>query len=373
MAGDEDLSALLPEPPLPRNARRDAAIEAAMLRFDGGEPAPAAAPPRPVRPASRWSLLGRPQFGALLTAVLVGVIAVPIWLSNGDQLTPKSRPTQPAAQKAVPAGPPAVASPAAQPSTVQNARANTPTANPSSPAREGSSPAAKPGAMGQVAELAAESLPPPPAEPMPAFAPVAPPPPPPPAPEPAPSPAQMAARSADARDEAEVVVTGSRIAASGFAQRAEAKRVRSVARAAENGAWDACTVRDSAQSLAACKKLVDPSASGRKGRAAAQVADGLSAAWRGDSDAAIAAFDRAIAQSPGFAFAWLNRGLAREQKGDTGGARADLDKAVRLAPNAARNYYQRSLFLGRQGETRRAREDWERAIRIDPRLEGSDE
>ncbi len=184
----------------------------------------------------------------------------------------------------------------------------------------------------------------------------------------------MAARSAEARDEAEaVVVTGSRMAPLGFARRAEAKRVRSVARAAENGAWDACTVRDSAQNLSACKKLVDPGARGRTGRAAAQVADGLSAAWRGDSDAAIAAFGRAIDQSPGLAFAWLNRGLAREQKGDTGGALADLDKAVRLAPNNARSYYQRSLFLGRQGETRRAREDWERAIRIDPRLEDSDE
>jgi hypothetical protein len=363
MPSDEDLSALLPEPPPPRNTRRDAAIEAAMLRFDGKEPAPAAAPPRPVRPASRWPLLGRPQFGALLTAVLVGVIAVPVWLSNGDQLTPKSQPTQPTA-------PPATPSPAAQPSATQIARADTPPANPSSPPHEGSSRAAKPVAMGQVAEMAAESLPPPPAEPMPAFAPAAPPPP----PEPAPAPAQMAARSAEVQDEAEaVVVTGSRIATSGFARRAEAKRARSVAKAAENGAWDACTVRDSAQNLSACKKLVDPSASGRKGRAAAQVADGLSAAWRGDSDAAIAAFGRAIDQSPGLAFAWLNRGLVQEQKGDTDRALADLDKAVRLAPNVARNYYQRSLFHSRQGETRRAREDWERATRIDPRLEDGDE
>jgi len=184
----------------------------------------------------------------------------------------------------------------------------------------------------------------------------------------------MATRSAEARDEAEaVVVTGSRMAPRGFAQRAEAKRARFIAKAAENGAWEACTVRDPAQNLSACKKLIDPSASGRKGRAAAHVADGLSAAWRGDNDTAIAAFDRAIAQSPGLGFAYLNRGLVRERKGDPGKALADLDKAVRLAPNVARNYYQRSLFLGRQGDTRRARADWERATRIDPRLEDSDE
>lgn len=371
MAGDEDLSALLPEPPPPRNARRDAAIEAAMLRFDGKEPTSTVAPPRPARPASRWSLLGRPQFGALLTAALVGVIAVPIWLSNGDQLTPKNQPTQPAAQEPVRAGSPALPAPAAQPSGAQIARADTPIANPSSPVRETRSQAAKPVVTGRVAETVAE-LPPPPAEPMPAFAPAPPPPPPP--PEPAPAPLQMAARTAEARDEAEaVVVTGSRIAASGFARRAEAKRVRSVARAAGNGAWDACTVRDSAQNLSACKNLVDPGARGRNGRAAAQVADGLSAAWRGDYDAAIAAFDRAIDQSPRLAFAWLNRGLAREQKGDTARALADLDKAVRLAPNTARVYYQRSLFLGRQGDARSARADWERAARLDRRPDEEDE
>jgi tetratricopeptide (TPR) repeat protein len=177
----------------------------------------------------------------------------------------------------------------------------------------------------------------------------------------------MAARTAEARDEAgAIVVTGSRVAAQGFVQRAETKRVRSVAKAVEHGAWDACTVRDPAQNLSACKNLVDPGARGRTGRSAAQIADGLSAAWRGDNDAAIAAFDRAIAQSPGLAFAWLNRGLAREQKGDTAKARADLDRAVRLAPNTARVYYQRSLFLSRQGEAKRARADWERAVRLGP-------
>lgn len=370
MAGDDDLSALLPEPPPPRNARRDAAIEAAMLRFDGGEPAAVAAPSRPARSTSRWSLIGRPQFGALLTAALVGVIVVPIWLSNGDQLTPKSQPTRPAAQEAVPGASPAMPSPAAQPSGVRTARADTPIAHPSSPPREGSSRTAKPAVMGQVAEMAAELPPPPPTEPMPAFAPAPPPPP----PEPAPAPAQMAARTAEARDEAgAIVVTGSRVAAQGFAQRAEAKRVRPVAKAVEHGAWDACTVRDPARNLSACKNLVDPGARGRTGRAAAQVADGLSAAWRGDNDAAIAAFDRAIAQSPGLAFAWLNRGLAREQKGDTARARADLDKAVRLAPNAARVYYQRSLFLSRQGDTRRAHDDWKRAVRLDPRPDEEDQ
>ena len=43
MAVEKDQSAWLPEPPPPRPARRDAAIDAALRRFDGiDEPAPGA-------------------------------------------------------------------------------------------------------------------------------------------------------------------------------------------------------------------------------------------------------------------------------------------------------------------------------------------
>lgn len=364
---DEELSALLPEPPPPRNARRDAAIEAAMLRFDGVETT--AAPPSRVEKPARWSLFARPQVGALLTAALVGVIAVPIWLANGDHLTPRP-PARPAAEPTAP-----VEAPSAQPSPVsrQGAEPALPAAGPSSPGAKNSQPART------VTRIESENLEelPAPAEPAP-LPPPAPPPPPvaAPAPEPAPAP-QMAGRavSVSAEDSArEIIVTGAKRAAPrGFAERAESRRARAADRATEHGPWDACTVRDPARDLSACKRLMDPAARGRSGRAAAQVADGLTAAWRGDDGAAIAAFDRAIDQSPGLALAWLNRGLARERQGDTGRALADLDKAVRLGPNAARSYYQRSLFLSRQGETRRAREDWERAVKLDPRLDSDDE
>ena len=76
MAADD--SDLLPKPPPPRPARRDAAIEAALRRFDGAdEPA---ALPRKVgymsRPAG-WAWTRHPQVGLALAASLVVVIGLP--------------------------------------------------------------------------------------------------------------------------------------------------------------------------------------------------------------------------------------------------------------------------------------------------------
>ena len=68
-----DETSLLPDPPPPRPARRDAAIDAAMRRFDGIEDPQAAAAPSP----GRRGFGGRPQFGALVTASLVVVVGLP--------------------------------------------------------------------------------------------------------------------------------------------------------------------------------------------------------------------------------------------------------------------------------------------------------
>lgn len=166
-------------------------------------------------------------------------------------------------------------------------------------------------------------------------------------------------------DDANIVVTGTRVSRSAY----KAAQGRIASKRARRGDWNACTVNDPGRDLAACRKLVDPAAPGPAGRAAAQVADGLSLAWRGDVDGAIAAFDRAIEASPRLAIAWLNRGLSRERKGELAGAIADLDRAVRYAPNAARGYYNRSLLLRRQGDIRRADADADRAVDLDPRYE----
>src|SRR5688572_7661783 len=100
MAADNDLSASLPEPPPPRPAARDAAIEAAMRRFDGQDAIPphlAAAP----RPAPRR--LGRPQIGALATIALVAAIGLPVWMSTSDRYATTDRPVQAPAPAPAPA------------------------------------------------------------------------------------------------------------------------------------------------------------------------------------------------------------------------------------------------------------------------------
>ena len=164
------------------------------------------------------------------------------------------------------------------------------------------------------------------------------------------------ARAGDADN---IVVTGSAIRSSAGALRART--------ASRRGDWNACTINDPGRSLAACKNLVNPAASGTAGRAAAHVADGLSLAWRGDTDGAIAAFDQAVGIAPKLAIAWLNRGLAQERKGDLDQAIADLDKAVRFAPGTARVYYNRSLLYRQRGDARRAEADENRALELDDR------
>ncbi len=153
------------------------------------------------------------------------------------------------------------------------------------------------------------------------------------------------------------MVTGSRIMSP-----AEIARAR-------RGDWNACTVDDPAHRLDGCKRLVDPAAKGNAGRAAARVADGLTLAWDGDMDGAIAAFGAAIDIEPRLAIAYLNRGLAYQRNDDSARALADFDKAVRYAPLAARGYFHRSLALRLKGDARRAAADESRAIELDSRYE----
>ena len=68
-------SPLLPEPPPPRPAGRDAAIAAALRRFDG-EPASAPEPrASKASPANSWTR--HPQLGLALAASLVVIIGFP--------------------------------------------------------------------------------------------------------------------------------------------------------------------------------------------------------------------------------------------------------------------------------------------------------
>lgn len=203
MAAD-DLD-LMPEPPHARPARRDAAIEAALRRFDG-EPtaAPASSAPRPAS----WSR--HPQLGVALAASLVIVIGIPAAvIALRDQgpapanLAPPPRvPTDSGAAPDAAAGNDMVSPPAAQ----QRQRMVETRSQSGAPVPK---PEAK-AAIDETGPSIAQAAPPPVI--------AAAPPPPPPA---APSPPMLAEKSADAAG-SDVVVTGSRVARSN-AQREESE------------------------------------------------------------------------------------------------------------------------------------------------------
>lgn len=338
MAEKDDLS--LPDPPPPAPARREAAIAAAMERFDGGSaPAPQKPRQRPV-----WR---RPALGAALTLSLLALFVAPMaWM------IPK--PEKPSVEHGImPAAPVEMAQPEAAPhADVQQ-----------EPAEPQAAPIPEPAQS--AAEKPVAPAPAQPSEPAPLMQAdrAAPAPPPPPPPPPAPvaavpmpqgvmaarsaSPARVAEKAEDARD---IVVSAMR---------------RDPSLLTGRGDWNACTVSDPQRSLSACKRYADPDGRGEK----PQLADGLSRAWQGDWDGAIAAFDKGLTIAPRSALTYLNRGMAYGLRGDEAQAMADLDKAIRYAPNAARGYYQRSLLWKQRGDERRAKADRDKASELDPRYE----
>ena len=383
MADDSDLARLLPDPPPPRPAARDAAIAAAMRHFDGiPDPAPAIVPDR--RPA-RW--ISGKQIGAFATIVFVAGISLSIALNRPGGLqpgkveapppvtVPKSAPAPVSAPKV---DQPGTSAPPASDNAV--AKNSTPVAKPGPAAPKPLAPAAPVavanGADGRAsgnlerwsAASAPERPPPPPAPMAPPMAWAAPNGPPP-----------------AAADQGAIVITAnrarSRIAESASPVSVVSKRTneesggsdivvtaQKAGRAnpyAARGDWNACTVIDPEQSLRGCTSVIGIGAKGPAGEAATHLSDGLALAWRGEWDDAIAAFDQAIALKPKFAFAYLNRGLAYQREGDAARAAADLDLAIKYAPYAARGFYNRGVLRREQGNQRGANADASRAVALD--------
>jgi hypothetical protein len=195
-----DDSALVPKPPPPRPAGRDAAILAALRRFDGDE-APA---PEPVKARPSW--IGRPQLAWAMTACLVAVIGLPtafIVMRDGNSPIFQASPPRPAVESrregAVPNSTAFEASPA-QPTVAPAVQAPANVA-PAQKQENGTTVAAnKP-----AGELAA-------AEPKTMAYAAAPPPPPPPPPSPPAAP-MLAEKSAGGLASNDIAVTGSRIPA----------------------------------------------------------------------------------------------------------------------------------------------------------------
>jgi tetratricopeptide (TPR) repeat protein len=362
MGIEDDIAASLPTPPHPAPARRAAAIEQALRRFDGLEDAEQSAPGSQSARRRPMRLMTSPYIGAFASFLLVALIGAPVlWNSMSDPVLTTGNPQTEATQ------------------SFETAEASGPVADavrqePTPPAEPTISPpvVAPPPMAGE--DRASADM----AVPAPALrAQLAPPPP----------PAQQMVRAdalarapkeeADSYAGEKVVVTGSRSLASpvaATAARAEAEDnavVVSGTRRLPRGNWNSCTVDDPLRDLSACSPL--ETASKRASAAAtatatptSDLADGIARAWRGELDAAIDSFDRAIAAAPRSSAAYLNRGMAHRRDGDLDRALADLDRAVRYAPRDAKTYFNRSLVLRQKGDAARAAADERKALALDP-------
>ncbi len=91
----------------------------------------------------------------------------------------------------------------------------------------------------------------------------------------------------------------------------------------------------------------------------------------GDTDGAIADYDRAIAVNPRFAAAIHNRGWMRHAKGDLDGAIADYGRALALEPHYTWALSNRGLAHQQKGDLEAALADYDQALAIDPRCLGA--
>jgi len=104
--------------------------------------------------------------------------------------------------------------------------------------------------------------------------------------------------------------------------------------------------------------------------AAAEVAAGRAAKARGDAEAALAAYGRAVAADPASVDARWRRGAARLAAGDAPDALADLDWAVEQAPERAAVWLDRARAHAAAGDVASALGDCARALTLDDGVEG---
>ena len=107
MAVNDDHSPWLPQPPPPRPARREAAIGAALRRFEGIEDA---APVASERPRRSWANTHRPQLAGVASVLLVAFVGIPVAVIGLRDQTPTSeRAPAPSAVQSTPPSSPEVA------------------------------------------------------------------------------------------------------------------------------------------------------------------------------------------------------------------------------------------------------------------------
>jgi tetratricopeptide (TPR) repeat protein len=84
---------------------------------------------------------------------------------------------------------------------------------------------------------------------------------------------------------------------------------------------------------------------------------------KGEIDAAIDSYDRAIRRNPDLVDAYNNRGADRRKQGNFEGAIADFSEVIRLRPNDSAGYYNRAVTYLMAGNAEQALADFDPAIR----------
>ncbi|MBI3722549.1 tetratricopeptide repeat protein [bacterium] len=87
---------------------------------------------------------------------------------------------------------------------------------------------------------------------------------------------------------------------------------------------------------------------------------------RGELDAAIADYGRAIELDPRYAMSFNNRGAALLEKGELARAIADFDRAIELDPRSSLAFTNRGVARSKKGERDDALADLTHAIELDP-------
>jgi tetratricopeptide (TPR) repeat protein len=86
----------------------------------------------------------------------------------------------------------------------------------------------------------------------------------------------------------------------------------------------------------------------------------------GNLEAALADYDRAIANDPQFHSAWFNRGVLLAEMGQIDQALADYTQAIELRPESPKPYHNRAALFSQMGRLDDALADYARAIELEP-------
>ena len=122
-----------------------------------------------------------------------------------------------------------------------------------------------------------------------------------------------------------------------------------------------------ATSLRLCRGALTDARLTARDRAATLVNLGILHRRAGEPEAAIRAYDRALAIAPEMGEAWLNRGAARLAADDAEGAIADFDQALSLqVSRPERAYFNRAMAREALGDVAGAYADYLAAFEIAP-------